>query len=43
MPRAAAGSTVNVPAPAARGRWESFGTQAQFAAAAATGSAAGAA
>lgn len=43
MPRAAAGSTVNVPAPAARDRWENFGTRVQCAAAAATGSAAGAA
>lgn len=37
------GSTASGPAPAARGRWESSGTRAQSATAAATGSAAGAA
>lgn len=41
--RAMPGSTVNTPAPAARGRWESSGTRAQSASAAATGPAAGAA
>lgn len=41
--RATPGSTASGPAPAARGRWESSGTRAPSAAAAATGSAAGAA
>lgn len=38
--RAFAGSTARGPAPAARGRWESSGTQAPYATAAATVSAA---
>lgn len=41
--RATAGSTASGPAPAARGLWESSGTPAPCAEAAATGSAAGAA
>lgn len=39
--RAMPGSTASAPVPAARGRWESSGTRAQFAVAAATGSVAG--
>lgn len=42
MPRVLPGSTVSGPAPAARDLWESSGTQAQFAVAAATASVAGA-